>query len=156
MFLIHALDNEQWACVLSKWNSPLGWWETVIHVLSPYNNIRWEVCPILPDFNIYILSSFHLCILSSWNRCILSNRFIRHNPRVIAARHERANLSPHLRPDVFARPLILCQDHNHLPSYHHHHNQVDNLSLWCCNHFHKELFSILTLMDWRSQKSKPK
>ena len=60
-------------------------WERVVHTVR-VNSWKWEVGPIATDVRICILSSFHLCILSSWNRRILSNRFIRHNPRVIAAR----------------------------------------------------------------------
>ena len=62
-----------------------SWW---------YANLRQDS---ITGVHQCILSSFHQCILSSWNWCILSNRFIRHNPRVIATRQQQHAPTPHLR-----------------------------------------------------------
>ena len=71
------------------------------------------VCECMSRLHQCILSSFHQCILSSWNWCILSNRFIRHNPRVIATRQQQRAPTP-AHTCVFARRLILRRrDENH-------------------------------------------
>ena len=85
---------------------------TTLHTMR-VNSWKWELGSI--STFLYFVNFSSVYFVKGWNRgvfCLIDLSDI------IRGSSPHANLSPHTPSDVFARPLIPCQDDNHVRGEH--------------------------------------